>query len=190
MSISLSLLLAQSAPVSSNPNNSTAFLLKGPQRLIKPLIAPMYGSKVKMEVQAGKAVFSFFCFGLFGQTVILDVPSEGGMSQSQTALACSLFFKLQLSRSSELSSSNQCLSKRSYFSFFLSKCLKVLVFSSKWIWLPNKVWLREPLPYRLFSFSLFQAALPCYNSCVAKAGRLLDFLSLPDEHHLASSQKT
>lgn len=49
---------------------------------------------------------------------MLGVLSEGGMSQSLTALASSLFFRLQLSRRSELSSSKQCASVRSDWGFF------------------------------------------------------------------------
>lgn len=79
----------------------------------------MYGSKVKTEVQAGKAAFLFSCFGLFARNVMLGVLSEGGMSQSLTVPASSLFFKWQLSRKSELSSSNQCPSIRSDWVFLI-----------------------------------------------------------------------
>lgn len=50
---------------------------------------------------------------------MLGVLSEGGMSQCLTALASSLFFKLQLSRRSELSSSTQCPSIRSNWVFLI-----------------------------------------------------------------------
>lgn len=128
-----------------------------------------------------------FSFGVFG--LMSGALSEGGMSHSLTAPASSLFFQLQPSRRSKLSSSKQCPRTRSEWGFLIKMPNVFISQASGFGFLTKDCGCESPPCMDFFPFTVFQADLPCYDSCLAKAGRLLDFLSLPNEHHLASSQK-